>query len=284
MKFGAAFALTAQSDPSAIRDFVQTLDDAAFDLVTVSGHVLSTESGRFADRPVVTYAGPFHDAFVLFGYLAALTQHIQFRPSVLILPLYPTGIVAKQSAELQMLSNGRFQLGVGISWNPSEYQALGQDFRSRGAREEEQVALLRQLWSEPLVTFSGRFHQFDGVGLNRPLNTPIPIWFGSGMDERVLGRIARLADGWVPLGDPTPVLPRLRELLREAGRDAASFGLTLRLPLGPEGPSNWLDSARRLEALGATYLTLAPPPDLPAKEATARLLEAKRHLAEELGG
>src|SRR6185369_16216506 len=104
-----------------IRTFAQALDAAGFDVLTVSGNVLSAESGRFEDRPSVTYAGPFHDPFVLFGYLSGITEHLHFRPNVLILPLYPTAIVAKQAAELQLLSGGRFELGVGLSWNPAEY-------------------------------------------------------------------------------------------------------------------------------------------------------------------
>src|SRR5205085_3711779 len=125
------------------------------------GHLLAVEAGRFADRPTPTYAGPFHDPFVLFGYLAAVTQRLHFRPSILILPLYETAVVAKQAAELQQLSGGRFELGVGISWNPAEYQALGQSFQDRGARIEEQLLVLRKFWSEPYVTFEGRWHKLD---------------------------------------------------------------------------------------------------------------------------
>src|SRR5581483_10465226 len=119
--------------------------------------------------------------------------------NILILPLYPTVIVAKQAAELQQLSGGRFELGAGISWNQAEYEAAGQDFSTRGARMEEQLQVLRKLWTEPYVTFHGRWHHLEGVGLNRVPAQPIPIWIG-GSHERVLRRAARLADGFIPLG------------------------------------------------------------------------------------
>src|SRR5579859_425961 len=175
MKFGTAFPLSAMGDGVAVRDFAQALDGAGFDLVSAAGHLLAAPPARFADRPSATYTGPFHDPFVLFGYLAGLTQRLHFRTSILILPLYPTAVVAKQAAELQLLSNGRFELGVGISWNAAEYAAVNQDFRTRGRRMGEQVQVLRKLWSEPFVTFDGHFHTLDGVGLNRVPAQPIPI-------------------------------------------------------------------------------------------------------------
>ena len=132
MKFAAGLPIMAMSDPVAIRDFAQALDGAEFDVLSTAGHVLAVPPGRFPDRPTPTYAGPFHDPFVLFGYLAAITQRIHFRTGILILPLLPTALVAKQAAELQLLSGGRFELGVGISWNTLEYQALNQDFKARG--------------------------------------------------------------------------------------------------------------------------------------------------------
>jgi probable F420-dependent oxidoreductase len=280
MRYGAGLPITAASDNGALRDFVQALDEAGFDLLTVAGHVLSVPAGRFTDRPVPTYAGPFHDPFVVFAYLAAITQRLHFRPSILILPLFPTALIAKQAAELQQLSDGRFELGVGISWNTAEYQALNQNFRNRGKRVEEQIDVLRRLWNEPYVNFEGRFHALDGVGLNRVPTTPIPIWMGSGTSEAVLRRVAKLADGWVPLGDPTEAMPLLTQFLAEAGRDSSAFGLTGRVISGPDG---WIESAKKLQALGATHLTLGVPPDVQGPAIVERLLEAKRVLAAELG-
>ena len=159
MKFGAGFALTAQADPIALRDMAQTLDGAGFDYVTTAGHLLCAPPDSHPGRPLPTYVGPFREPFVFFAYLAAVTQRLAFRTSILILPLFPTALVAKQAAELSLLSGGRFQLGVGISWNQAEYEALGQDFKTRGRRLEEQIVVLRRLWTEPFVTFEGRFHK-----------------------------------------------------------------------------------------------------------------------------
>jgi probable F420-dependent oxidoreductase len=282
MKFGAALPITAMSDPIAVRDYAQALDGAGFDVLTTAGHLLAMPAERYTDRPQATYAGPFHDPFVVFAYLAAITQRLHFRPSILILPLYPTGIVAKQSAELQQLSGGRFELGVGISWNAAEYQAVGASFATRGAYLEEQVLVLRKLWSEPYVTFAGRWHTLEGVGLNRVPAKPIPILVG-GSDDRVLRRAARLADGFIPLSDPAEVLPRLQGYLREAGRDPAGFEFVGRVAAGPGGPAAWIEAARKLQALGATQLGLTAPPDLQGGAALERLLEAKQVLANEFG-
>jgi probable F420-dependent oxidoreductase len=279
MQFGAGFALTAGHDPAPMRDFAQALDDAGFDFVTLAGHILAAESGRYPDRPTPTYSGPFHDPFVLFAYLAGITRRLHFRTNILILPLYPTAIVAKQAAELQMLSGGRFELGVGISWSPDEYAALGQEFTTRGRRLAEQVELLRRMWSEPLVTFDGRFHHFDGLGFNRVVSPPIPIWFGATNTERPLRRVARLADGFVPLGPPAELIGKVRQYMLEYGRDPAALAFGTGLAAGPGGPDAWVEAARGLQSLGVTHITLTTPPDLPRDQALTRLIEARAALA-----
>ncbi len=223
MQFGAGLPITAMSDAIALRDFTQALDGAGFDVLTSAGHLLGVPAERYTDRPQVTYTGPFHDPFVAFGYLSAITQRIHFRPNILILPLYPTAIVAKQSAELQHLSNGRFELGIGISWNTAEYRAVGADFTTRGRRLEEQVDVLRQFWSQPYVTYSGRWHELEGVGLNRVATVPIPVWIG-GADDRVLRRAARVADGFMPLGDPFTVIPKVQAYVREVAATRRTSG------------------------------------------------------------
>ena len=282
MQFGAGLSITATGDVAALRDFTQALDGAGFDVLTTAGHLLGVPADRYTDRPQATYTGPFHDPFVAFGYLAAITQRIHFRPTILILPLYPTAIVAKQAAELQHLSNGRFELGVGISWNAAEYQALGQDFATRGRRLEEQVLVLRKLWSEPYVTFSGKWHTLEGVGLNRVAGTPIPIWLG-GADDRVLRRAARVADGFMPLGDPFTVIPVVQGYVREAGRDPAQYGFTGRVLAGPGGAAEWIEAAKKLQAIGVTQLNLTTPPDVQGEAALKRLIEARKVLSNELG-
>jgi probable F420-dependent oxidoreductase len=282
MKFGCGLPLTPASDLVQLRDFVQALDGAGVDYLTTAGHVLGVPRERYDDRPPATYTGPFHDPFVLFGYLAGITQRLRFRPSILILPALPTALVAKQAAELQQLSDGRFELGVGISWNQAEYAALGQTFGDRGRRLEEQLEVLRRLWSEPYVTFVGRWHTLDGVGLSRLPPAPIPIWMGGGAADRVLQRIARLADGWIPLGDPLPALPRLRQLLADYQRPVETFGLTARLTLAPGGPGAWLEAARAMQAQGVTHLTLSPPPTAAPEAGLEQVLEARLTLAAEL--
>jgi probable F420-dependent oxidoreductase len=282
VKFTAGLPIIAMSDPLAMRDFAQALDGAGFDVISTAGHVLAVPPGRFPDRPTPTYAGPFHDPFVLFGYLAAITQRLHFRSGILILPLLPTALVAKQAAEHQLLSGGRFELGVGISWNTLEYQALNQDFKPRGKKMEEQIGVLRRLWSEPFVTFEGRWHKLDGVGLNRLPASPIPIWIGGGTDEVVLRRVARLGDGWFPISDPTAAWPKVQQYAREAGRDPESIGFTGRVMAGPGGPGAWVESAKKLQALGATHLALGTPPDVQGEDVLKRLLEARQVLGAEL--
>jgi probable F420-dependent oxidoreductase len=283
MKFGAGFPLTATEDAEAARRFAQTLDGAGFDFVTASGHLLAAAPNRFPDRPNATYAGPFHEPFVLFSYLAAVTEQIRFRTSILILPLFQTAAVASQAAELSRLSGGRIELGVGISWNQAEYQAMQQDFGTRGRRLEEQIAVMRRLWTEPFVTFHGRWHDLDGVGLNWLPDTPIPVWIGSGTEDRVLRRVAKLADGWIAQVDPTEPMERLRRYAEEAGRDPSTLGLTGRISAGAAGSQSWIETATRLQRAGATHLTISPPAELTGAPALERIVEAKRTLALELG-
>jgi alkanesulfonate monooxygenase SsuD/methylene tetrahydromethanopterin reductase-like flavin-dependent oxidoreductase (luciferase family) len=212
-----------------------------------------------------------------------VTERIRFMTAILILPALPTGLVAKQAAELALISGGRFDLGVGISWNGAEYRALGQNPRSRAARLEEQVAVLRQLWSEPYVSFKGRFHEFEAIGLNRPVMAPIPIWFGTGTDEVVLRRVARVADGWMTIGDFLPHVLRFQQYLREAGRDPAGFPIRGSLVAGDGGKEAWKKTARDYQAAGVTHITLGAPPSLTPPQALERIAEARAALAQEVG-
>jgi probable F420-dependent oxidoreductase len=283
MKFGAGFPLVASEDAAAARHFAKTLDGAGFQFVTSSGHLLAAAPNRFPDRPAATYVGPFHEPFVLFSYLAAGTERIRFRTSILILPLLQAAAVASQAAELSRLSGGRIELGVGISWNQAEYRALNQDFGNRGRRLEEQIAVMRRLWTEPFVTFEGRWHSFDGIGLNWLPEAPIPIWIGSGTSDRVLRRVAALADGWIAMTDPTEPMLRLRQFMEEAGRDPSKLGLTGRISAGAEGAKDWIQAATHLQAAGATHLTISAPPEFSGARALERIVEAKQTLAAELG-
>ena len=205
MKMGVVFPQTEfPPDPIAIRDYAQTVEGLGFTHLLVYEHVL----GANPERPggwqgPYTHQHPFYEPFVLFSYLAALTQRLEFVTGILILPQRQTALVAKQAATLDVLCGGRLRLGIGIGWNAVEYTALGENFRNRGRRIEEQVALLRQLWTQPLVNFEGKWHQVPDAGLNPlPVQQPIPLWFG-GQAEEVLRRTARLGrrlDAQLPPG------------------------------------------------------------------------------------
>jgi probable F420-dependent oxidoreductase len=287
MKYGFGLPITVLDDPGVLLGMTQALDDAGFDFVSTGGHVLSAESGLYSDRPTPLYAGPFHDPFVLFSYLAAGTERIHFRTSILILPALPTGLVALQSAALDLVSGGRFELGVGISWNPAEYGALGQDVHNRGVRIEEQVELLRRLWSESTLTFKGKYHDFEKLGLNWPRPVNVPILFGTGIEDRVLRRAARLGDGWIAGGMPMPQLidtmARLRALVSELREEGTPFSLTARVVADPLSPETAVRTGMELLGAGATDISIAAAPGLAGAAALESVIEAREQLVSELG-
>jgi probable F420-dependent oxidoreductase len=278
VKIGATFSLDWMADLGAVREVAQALDDAGFDSVACGGHVLTAPTGRYPDRPQVTYALPYRDPFILFTHLAGATRSIRFRTGILILPLLPTAHVARQAADLSSISGGRFELGVGISWQPAEYAALGQDVHARGRRMEEQLEVLRLLWTQPFVNFHGRFHEIDGLGLGRIPEHEIPIWIGCSPDERLLRRVARLGDGWMPIADPSPSIPALRAYAGEVGRDPGALAIVARMPASanPEGAESARENASRLTQAGATEITLVPPPGANPQDGLAALLATKR--------
>ncbi len=278
MKFGTGLPLIANLDRVAVRDFAQALDGAGFDFIGLGGHVLAAEPNRFPERPNFTYVGPFYDPFVLFSFLAGVTERLHFLSSVLILPEMPAMLVAKQAAELSLVSDGRFELGVGISWNSAEYQALGQSFADRGSRMEEQIQVLRRIWAEPFVSFEGRWHNLDRVGLNRQPIT-IPIWIGCGSEDKLLRRVAKFADGWLPQGDPVEPMTRLRGYLEAEGRSISDFRLAGRVVAGPEDPEAWISAASSLKSSGATHLNLGAPPGTQPAQALEMIIEARAVLA-----
>jgi probable F420-dependent oxidoreductase len=261
MKIGVVFPQTEiGSDPAAIRDYAQTAEGLGFTHVLAYDHVL----GANPDRPggwsgPYTYLTPFHEVFVLFGYLAGVTQRLGLVTGILILPQRQTALVAKQAASLDVLSGGRVRLGVGLGWNEVEYAALNENFHNRGKRMEEQVALLRRLWTEPLVDFKGKWHTIPDAGINPlPVQRPIPVWFG-GRAEPVLRRIARLADGWMLLhrnaAEARPDLALLDRFLEEAGRSRSEIGLEPRISYGAGDPKAWETELRDWQAEGATHLS-----------------------------
>ena len=200
MKLGVIFPQTEiGNDPGAIRAFAQAAEELGYEHILAYDHVLGADPAKHPDwGGAYTMDSAFHEPFVLFGYLAGITTTIKLTTGIIILPQRQTALVAKQAAAVDVLSGGRLRLGVGLGWNRVEYEALGQDFHNRGRRVEEQIALLRALWTQESVDFAGRWHTVSGAGLNpMPVQRPIPVWMGGGA-EPVLRRVAALADGWLP--------------------------------------------------------------------------------------
>jgi probable F420-dependent oxidoreductase len=262
MKIGIVFPQTEfAADAAAVRDYAQAVEGMGFSHVVAYDHVLGANPNRPGGwRGAYTFADPFLEPFVLFSYMAAATQRIEFTPGVIILPQRQTALVAKQAATLDVLSASRLRLGIGLGWNEVEYVALGEDFHTRGRRLEEQVEVLRRLWTEPLVTFDGRWHHLPDAGLNPlPVQRPIPLWFGGHADP-MLQRAARLGDGWMP-NHRTPEaaradLAKLDEYLAASGRSRPAFGLEARIPYGTGEPSAWQALQAAWAALGATHVSL----------------------------
>ncbi len=262
MKIGVTYPQTEiGSDPGAVRDFAQTAEALGFTHILAFDHVI----GANPDRPggwsgAYTYENTFLEPFVLFSYMAAATQKIGFITGILILPQRQTTLVAKQAATLDVLSGGRLRLGVALGWNAVEYAALNEDFGNRGRRIEEQIHVLRQLWTQPLVNFEGQWHTIPDAGINPlPVQRPIPIWLG-GQADAVLRRVARLGDGWLPLSpvpaEVRPMLDRLDGYLAEAGRSRADIGIEPRLEYGAGNSEDWHRLAQNWQDAGATHLTL----------------------------
>ncbi len=217
---------------------------------------------KFKQRLILKYKKEdmFHEPFVLYGYLAAITQRLELVTAVIILGQRQTALVAKQAAEVDVLSGGRLRLGVGIGWNAVEYEALNENFHDRGKRSEEQVAVLRALWTQESVDFHGRWHHITHASINPlPVQRPIPLWLG-GRAEAVVERVGRLADGWFPQFPPNAegrtTLERMRGHARAAGRDPASIGIEGRISLADNTPDTWPRLAEDWSALGATHLSV----------------------------
>ena len=235
MQLGVVFPqVEIGNDPLAIRDFAQAAEDLGYAHLLAFEHVLGVDP---ASRPgwtgYYTHRSPFHEPFVLFAYLTGLTTRLEFGTVVLVLPQRPTALVAKQAAALDVLCGGRFRLGVGVGWNAAEMAGLGFDFSTRGARCEEQIGLLRALWTQETVSFHGRFDHLDGLGLAPlPVQRPIPIWIG-GEAGPVLDRVGRLADGWFPpMRTPEQLrrdLDRVHACARAAGRPPTTIAKEARL-------------------------------------------------------
>jgi probable F420-dependent oxidoreductase len=262
MHYGVVFPqIEFGNDPQKLKDYAQAAEALGYDYLLIFDHVLGAHPDR---EPKLTgpytHQDSFHEPMVLFGFLAAVTKRIRLTTGILILPQRQAVLVAKQAAEIDVLSGGRLRLGVGLGWNDVEYEALGQNFKNRGRRVEDQVAVMRKLWTAPLVTHRSEYHVIDNAGLNpMPIQQPIPIWFG-GSAEPALRRAARMADGWIASnrvsGDVKRLLERLDVFLAESGRDRKSFGIDTWIPIAGVGQDEWRRRVDAWRSLGATHIAV----------------------------
>jgi probable F420-dependent oxidoreductase len=251
MRFGVVFPQTEiGGDAGAVRAYAQQVEALGFKHVLAYDHVVGADPGVHTG-----WNGPydvdttFHEPLVMFGYIAGIAPSVELVTGVIILPQRQTVLVAKQAAEVDLLSEGRLRLGVGIGWNAVEYEALGEDFTNRGKRSEEQIAVMRRLWTERSVTFNGRFHRVTGAGLSPlPVQRPIPVWIGAA-SPRGYERAGRVADGWFPMMSPGPKLEAARSIVEraavEAGRDPAEIGM--------EGRISWRGDRDEVAVGAATW-------------------------------
>jgi probable F420-dependent oxidoreductase len=270
MKVGVVFPQTEiGSDPIAVRDYAQAAEALNYSHILAFDHVIGANR---ASRP--DFKGPydidslFHEPFVLYGYLAGLTEKIGLTTGIIIVSQRQTVLVAKQAAAVDVLSGGRLRLGIGIGWNDVEFEALGENFHDRGKRSEEQVEVMRALWTQDAVTFEGKWHTITDAGINpRPVQQPIPILFG-GMSDNVMRRVARLGDGWLPQFEgfgpdgATPneeggtLIAKLHDYIREAGRDTAAVDIEGRVKLGERSPEACAAEFAAWGELGASHVTI----------------------------
>jgi probable F420-dependent oxidoreductase len=261
MRIGVVFPQTELGgDAGAVRAYAQRVEELGFKHVLAYDHVVGADPKVHAD-----WNGPydvhttFHEPLVMFGFLAGLTQTLELVTGVIILPQRQTALVAKQAAEVDLLSNGRLRLGIGIGWNAVEYEALGQDFGSRGTRSGEQIDLLRRLWTEQTVTFDGTSDRITGAGLAPlPVQRPIPIWIGARSNPGYR-RAGRLADGWFPMMDPGPeldaALAQVQRAAVEAGREPASIGMEARVSWRGDDAAT-AEQVAAWSEVGATHLSV----------------------------
>lgn len=260
MRIGAIFPQTEiGADPAGVRSWAEAAEGLGYRHALAYDHVLGAGTGsRPGWTAPYTSQTPFHEVFVLFGYLAGVTNALELVTGVLILPQRQTALVAKQAAEVDVLSGGRLRLGVGIGWNQVEYEVLDEPFADRGARSEEQVDVLRTLWAANPTSYTGRWHTIEDAGINPlPPRRRIPVWLG-GSAEATLRRVGRIGDGWLPQGAPddtaAAMLDRLRGYARDAGRSPGDIGIEARLSVDSVPAAEWVDYATRWRDLGATHL------------------------------
>jgi probable F420-dependent oxidoreductase len=262
MQIGVIFPQTEiGSDPAGVRAYAQAVQQMGFQHLEVYDHVLGADPAAYPGwSGPYTVKSMFHEPMVLFGYLAAIAPDLELVTSVIILPQRQTALMAKQAAEVDVLTGGKLRLGVGIGWNAVEYEALGMDFHNRGRRLEEQIQLMRRLWTEPAVTLEGKYSRVTAAGLNPlPVQRPIPVWIGASA-ESAIKRAAEMADGFFPQrpleGGWPATLDRIRGWITAAGRDPAKFGIDARVQTRDGTPDDWHKGAEDWRAMGATHLSI----------------------------
>jgi probable F420-dependent oxidoreductase len=261
MRIGVIFPQTELGgDTGAVREFATAASELGYAHIAVFDHVVGADPAVHRGwRGPYDVHTTFHEPFVLFGYLAALAS-LELVTSIVILPQRQTVLVAKQAAEVDLLTRGRFRLGVGLGWNEVEYEALGRNFADRGARLTEQVALLRRLWTESSVTFTGDHEHVTGAGIAPlPVQRPIPVWIGAGADV-ALRRAGTIADGWFPMDQPGPALARSVEIVHgaavQAGRDPAALGMEGRINVGSGSALPVEQQIAAWREAGATHVSI----------------------------
>jgi len=261
MQLGVVFPQTEIGpEPDPIREYALAAEAAGYEHLLVYDHVLGADPNRPEG-----FSGPydknslFHEPLVLFGYLAGITDRLELVTGILVLTQRQTALVAKQATEVDLLSNGRLRLGIGVGWNSIEFEALGENFYNRGRRVEEQIEVLRALWSKEAISFEGNYHSIVQAGINPlPLTRSIPIWIG-GMSEPVIERVGRLSDGWFPqYRDPSELplgIERVHAAAEAAGRSPTDIGIEARVQLGGDAQEAATTANDWIEA-GATHISV----------------------------
>ena len=271
------------NDPAAIRDWAQAAEDLGFEYIEVPDHVFGA-TARNGWTPRYDAFAPFHETFTTMAYLAATTKTIRISSGVLILPQRQTGLVAKQAAEVDLLSDGRLRLGVGVGWNHVEYEALDCEWKTRGIKQAEQIDVLRKLWTEELVTFEGRFHKYNEVTIvPSPKQRSIPIWIGGSADS-VIRRAAKLGDGWMPILLPDDegkaALEKLYAYLEEFGRKREGFGIEVWMRFSEDYPEFWGATADEWRSMGADMVMLYPMWEVKGVDGQIEILRKFKEVAD----
>ena len=262
MEFGAVLPHNEiGTDPGAIKAYLQGVEAAGCTHLLIYDHVMGGDRNREGGfEGVYDKDTAFHEPFTFFAFAAAVTERIDLVSTVLILPQRQTVLVAKQAAEVALLSGNRLRLGVGTGWNKLEYQALNETFTNRGRRQAEQVDLMRKLWSEDSLTYHGEFHTIEGASINPRPSKTIPIWFG-GSSSALLERCGRLGDGWMPLGGANAKSGAALDVIREhrvaAGKSMEGFGVQAQAQYAGGTPERWRAHSASWQSMGATHLALA---------------------------